>query len=330
MSIEKRQHSITKKFKKEYINFTSSYQKVLLYNEPGDEWFLVSTKTTENIETYQLYHRANHPIEYLHIQLKVKQRITGYSYMNQFITMNFPNLGDGPICRLDKLGKEKQLFDFTPHINKESLEDISVSFSFDISANYRVNVDLSLLSNPKLHDDLEVLLESGQKDDTSETAHTDIVFKVGAEKIKAHKAIICARVPHFKRMFEANMIEAATNEIQIPDTDPKLFKHLLEFVYSGRVTSNLIEHAVSLFPLAHLYDIQDLQFYCMTALHGSDDKSKLVTGLIFAHRYNSPEWKKKCIDKLMESLKDKTIEKDQLDQLSRIPELVIEVMMSLK
>jgi len=163
------------------------------------------------------------------------------------------------------------------------------------------------------------LLSSGQS--------ADVWFKVGSEEISAHKNIICARVTYFKKMFESGMKEAVDNKVEVPDTDPEIFKRLLKFIYTGRVDEDLNDYAADLLGLAHLYDIQDLKGLCEASLLNLVGGDNLISTLITAHIYECPDLKRKCIDELIQGRK--ALKKEQLDQmkasLKKFPELCTEV-----
>ena len=59
---------------------------------------------------------------------------------------------------------------------------------------------------------------------------SDVTFVVNGEEIKAHEAILSARIPFFDKMMNSGMVEAQTKRIKIDDTDPATFKQMLKYV----------------------------------------------------------------------------------------------------
>jgi len=181
---------------------------------------------------------------------------------------------------------------------------------------------LTKCPTPRLGNDLEELLSSGH--------YADVWFKVGSQEIPAHKNILSARVPYFQKMFECGMKEGLSNSVQIFETDPKLFKLLLKFIYTGRVEPDLKDYASALIRLADFYDIQDLKKFCEATLL-EPDNDDLIRSLITAHIYNCPELKQKCIDELIQTRQG--MEKEEMELLTAslmpFPDLFAEVFMGL-
>ena len=95
----------------------------------------------------------------------------------------------------------------------------------------------------------------------------DVLFKIGDENIRAHKLIICWRVPAFKAMFSSGMQEAQTNCATIENTEPNAFRHLLQFVYSGEMPmEESIHDVVAVLILAEKYNIDALKEACVDIL----------------------------------------------------------------
>jgi len=80
-------------------------------------------------------------------------------------------------------------------------------------------------SCPTVSQDYSNLFESGE--------HADITFLVGGQKIAGHKCVFVARSSVFARMFDSNMSEAISNEVEIKDIRPEVFREMAKFIYSG-------------------------------------------------------------------------------------------------
>lgn len=200
---------------------------------------------------------------------------------------------------------------------------VKVAYNTFVPENDPLIRALNRCPTPQLGTDLESLLSSGHS--------ADVWIKVGSEEIPAHKLILCARVPYFRKMFDSGMKEAVNNKVEIPDTDPALFKQLLKFIYTGKVEPNLKDSAFALLQLADFYDIQDLKNICEAALVKSDN-GDLISSLITTHIYDCPELKQKYIDELIQAckgMKQKRQKQLLIDSLKSFPDLLAEVFMGL-
>lgn len=87
---------------------------------------------------------------------------------------------------------------------------------------------------------------------------SDICFIVEGQKIQAHKVILAARSPHFRKMFELNR---AAKEQTIKQVTRKAFMGLLEYLYTGSVHGLNKEWAAELMELALEHELIELQKY---------------------------------------------------------------------
>lgn len=93
------------------------------------------------------------------------------------------------------------------------------------------------------------------------------------EEIRAHKAILCTRVPYFKTMFGSGMKEALTNSVNMPATDKESFDVFLRYIYGGQLPEDFdVEHQLN---FAKMYDIPGLVTDCLPKL--KEYLSKLPT-----------------------------------------------------
>jgi hypothetical protein len=76
--------------------------------------------------------------------------------------------------------------------------------------------------------------------------------------IPVHKAILTQRSPVFKAMFDSNLTESNTNQIQIPDFDVNTIKRMVEFLYKGtffNLENISYEDLISLLAIANKYEV---------------------------------------------------------------------------
>ena len=92
----------------------------------------------------------------------------------------------------------------------------------------------------------------------------DVQFKFGDDQIGGHTAIVSTASPVFAAMFKHGMKEAETRQVVIEDISFHIFKHLLFYIYSGRISGLLKENSAKLlFQAAHKYEIADLMDDCI-------------------------------------------------------------------
>eukprot|EP00668_Euglena_longa_P018439 GGOE01023012.1.p1 GENE.GGOE01023012.1~~GGOE01023012.1.p1 ORF type:complete len:244 (+),score=36.67 GGOE01023012.1:29-733(+) len=85
----------------------------------------------------------------------------------------------------------------------------------------------------------------------------DVQLLLGTERtpLKIHRAIVCARSPHFRSLLQTFPgLESSNLEVEIPDCDPMLMKFLLQYIYAEKVTiPESMESALELLCLADKY-----------------------------------------------------------------------------
>mmetsp|Transcript_93532 Transcript_93532/g.260436 ORF Transcript_93532/g.260436 Transcript_93532/m.260436 type:complete len:283 (+) Transcript_93532:71-919(+) len=79
------------------------------------------------------------------------------------------------------------------------------------------------------------------------------------EVIPCHRAVLAGASPVFDRMLSSNMLEGERRQILVGDSEPKAVQAMLEFVYTGQVTSDT--RGVALLYLADCYQIGALVAY---------------------------------------------------------------------
>ncbi|EGW04286.1 speckle-type POZ protein [Cricetulus griseus] len=90
---------------------------------------------------------------------------------------------------------------------------------------------------------------------------TDCSLVVAGQEFGAHKAILAARSPVFRAMFEHDMEERRKNCAEIHDLEPQVFKAMMDFIYTGKVT---VFHSMadSIPAAADKYGLERLKVMC--------------------------------------------------------------------
>ncbi|XP_054581093.1 speckle-type POZ protein-like [Eptesicus fuscus] len=91
----------------------------------------------------------------------------------------------------------------------------------------------------------------------------DCCFCVAGQEVQAHKAILAARSPVFRAMFEHAMEESKKNPVEIIDMEPSVFKEMMCFIYTGKAP-NLDTMADGLLAAADKYALERLKvMFCI-------------------------------------------------------------------
>jgi len=164
----------------------------------------------------------------------------------------------------------------------------------DVDSNLRVIGDLSYegeMATPakplscedgtEFSDDYLKLFDDAKK--------ADVTFLVNGEKIKAHKTILFARSTYFERMFDSDMKENLSDEVEVPDDDPEAFRGMLRYLYGGVAPPNLDDIAMDLFVLADKYGLEKLKTTCKTSIFANLGADTVVDALLLAYRYDNDD-----------------------------------------
>jgi len=152
----------------------------------------------------------------------------------------------------------------------------------------------------------------------------DITFVVKEEKIKAHRLVLSTRCPYFKAMLASGMDESVTNEVNIPDIEPEVFKELLKFLYSGIQPEYDERISAGLLVVADKYGIDDLKKICESTLAVHLDRGNVIELLLIAKSYNCPTLLNKALLTSRSYLP--TFKKAELNKLKACPTLLINLL----
>ena len=83
----------------------------------------------------------------------------------------------------------------------------------------------------------------------------------GISTFYVHRAVLATRSEVFAKMFSHNMLESATNTIELSDIDSDVLKELLTYIYTGECP-RIEEFAESLIYHAEKYELDHLKALC--------------------------------------------------------------------
>ncbi|XP_037057830.1 speckle-type POZ protein-like [Peromyscus leucopus] len=138
-----------------------------------------------------------------------------------------------------------------------------------------------------LADELGELWENSQ--------FTDCCLVVSGQEFRAHKAILAARSPVFRAMFQHDMEESRKNRVEIPDLEPQVFKAMMGFIYTGKVP-DLDSMADALLAAADKYGLERLKVMCEDALCRDLSVENAAHTLFLADLHSSGQLKTQALD----------------------------------
>ncbi|XP_055452613.1 speckle-type POZ protein-like [Psammomys obesus] len=128
---------------------------------------------------------------------------------------------------------------------------------------------------------------------------TDCCLVVGDQEFRAHKAILAARSPVFRAMFEHEMEEKQKNRVEIHDMKPEVFKEMMTFIYTGKVP-NLYTMAAGVLAAADKYGLEHLKVLCEDALCRDLSVENVAHTLFLADLYSAEQLKMQALDFITE------------------------------
>ncbi|XP_031218873.1 TD and POZ domain-containing protein 2-like [Mastomys coucha] len=126
---------------------------------------------------------------------------------------------------------------------------------------------------------------------------TDCSLLVAGHEFRAQKAILAARSPVFRAMFQHEMKESLTNCMEIHDLDPQVFKEMMGFIYVGKAPQ-LHNHsmATGMLAAAHKYVLEGLKVLCEEALCRHLSVENAAHTLILADLHSTKQLKTQALD----------------------------------
>lgn len=92
---------------------------------------------------------------------------------------------------------------------------------------------------------------------------SDVTLQAGDVKFPAHKVILASRSQVFDAMFQHDMKESQTNIVHIENIEPAILSDMLQYMYTGSVNDFYVEKAISLYPVADKYFLEELKKWCL-------------------------------------------------------------------
>lgn len=167
-------------------------------------------------------------------------------------------------------------------------------FSFELKCEFWIEFDLLIDSQRKTLQHLTEFYENQIRCDVQ------FYFENG-DHIGGHVNILAARSSVFSAMFQHQMAETKTGQVDIFDIQPEIFQQLLHFIYSGRIGIPLNEdNAKSLYEVADKYCIEDLKEKCVDFLRHCVDFNNAIDVVVWADLHSVESIKEIAVKKIVD------------------------------
>ncbi|CAL4983186.1 unnamed protein product [Urochloa decumbens] len=129
----------------------------------------------------------------------------------------------------------------------------------------------------------------------------DVTFQVAGEKFAAHRCVLAARSPVFMAELFGPMKEKTMSYIRIDDMDARVFKAMLQFIYTDTMADidkedDALVITQHLLVAADRYDLERLKLICEDNLCKYIDASTVATTLALSEQHCCHGLKKACFD----------------------------------
>jgi len=186
-------------------------------------------------------------------------------------------------------------------------------------------LDFSTNSNLLVHCHKQVGEHLGQV--FTDKQFTDIKIQCEGQSFDCHMAILAARSPVFMAMFQSEMKEKQTRTVSIDDFKAGVVGEMLNFIYTGNVSSHnsLSDIASELLEAADRYQLDLLKNICEESLCSTLKVINCVEYLVLGDMYHTSKLKKTALRLVVENA-DSIIDSDVFkDLFKQKPELAFEV-----
>lgn len=190
--------------------------------------------------------------------LSVKRKIQAYIQKG---TTNFKGISNERFIKGDRFILKKYLledsFDYLSHNKTVIFCELNVTTGIEYTSG-KLTQPQSQFND--LGRDFSYLFENRN--------FTDVILSADGKKFYVLKAILAARSPIFKSMFEQDMEEAKITRIEIADVDHEVVREMLRYIYTGKVF-NLEYLAPGLLAASEKYELEGLKTLCASSMAGN-------------------------------------------------------------
>lgn len=199
-------------------------------------------------------------------------------------------------AKFDRNGKEHIFSNITNTSRLANEEITKIVFIVELIQSTLVDVsEFTVLKDTRRYH--PETLSSNLKDIFLNQRYCDVTIKVNEKQFPAHKAILGARSPVFAAMFQHEMTENVSGEVNITDADPDVFHDILLYIYGGELENMAMtfDNVCQYYKLADKYDLEILKTSCRKFMECSMSQSNICDMLLLADAYNEINLKQLAI-----------------------------------
>lgn len=190
----------------------------------------------------------------------------------------------------------KALFDFSQYTSASQSENESS----DDDDSYSITSPMSVSTQDGGGSPFSTILSS-MTTQTSDFSNCDLIFSVGTEKEKmaCHRCILMSRSKFFRRMLASSAQQQLIvgslkiDEYELSGIRPEVFKHVLQYIYTGNVSVNF-DISVELLVAAEVYQIERLSLICQSVIEKKIHPGNAATILGIADSYDVKHLRDTC------------------------------------
>lgn len=162
-----------------------------------------------------------------------------------------------------------------------------------------------------------------------ELALTDVILRIGEDKIHCHKFVLALSSNFFNRMFASGMKESQSQEVELKDVSLETMKSVLSFMYTDKIDVKKI--VPDLLRVADMYGILRLKNICsqrLSKIIGSENVAEIWEVAYFHNvedlSHNALIFMAKNWNMLVKNTDIRKLCKDHIDLLLTISALLSE------
>ncbi|XP_015906178.2 TD and POZ domain-containing protein 1-like isoform X1 [Parasteatoda tepidariorum] len=116
-----------------------------------------------------------------------------------------------------------------------------------------------------------------------------VTLRTSTKEFSVHKAVLCARSPVFKAMFERKMKENDLNVVDIDDVESQTMTSLINFLHFEPLGDLSWEAAVKLYYAADKYDIKPLRKACVLRMKNELTNENICDSFVLANMHQDKD-----------------------------------------
>ena len=153
----------------------------------------------------------------------------------------------------------------------------------------------------------------------------DTTIRCGGKEFPCHKLILSARSPVFKAMFQANMKESETKDIEIEDIEPEVVAEMLHFIYTGGTNEMALEKiGEELLSAADKYELETLKEICEDKLCSGLTVSNAIRYLILGDMYQAQKLRHDALRMVADNMAT-IVRTEAYQKLKEYPDILIDI-----